>query len=106
MLFNGDQRLNEPPAKKRTDGKEQIFEDGDVLSFTLDLGFSDTLKGRWHVKINGQNLTHCDGVQGIYVCIIFFYFLFLHTHAHIHTYIHTHTHTHTHTQDLCGWRCN
>jgi hypothetical protein len=63
----------------------------------LDLGFSDTLKGRWHVKINGQNLTHCDGVQGIYVCIIFFYFLFLHTHAHIHTYIHTHTHTHTHT---------
>ena len=64
VLFNGDQRLNEPPAKQRTDGKEQVFEAGDVLSFTLDLGFSDTLEGRWHIKINGQNLTHCDGVQG------------------------------------------
>jgi len=47
VLFNGDERLNEPPqqqqAQRGNAKTQQIFEQGDVLSMTLDLG-SDTYK--------------------------------------------------------------
>ena len=66
VIFNGDERVTEAPSM-HTDGTpasgrrnpardRHALDAGDVFSFTLDLGASETTGGKWIVAVNGKTL--------------------------------------------------
>ena len=74
VIFNGDERVTEAPSM-HTDGTpasgrrnpardRHALDAGDVFSFTLDLGASETTGGKWIVAVNGKTLAKCDNVRG------------------------------------------
>ena len=74
VIFNGDERVTEAPSMRadaspasgrKTPARDRhALDAGDVFSFTLDLGASETTGGKWIVAVNGKTLAKCDNVRG------------------------------------------